>query len=207
MDKKISVRPILLKDNWPKGSACACAVMLLQYLGLQITVDEFIDNFLPQRKIHYREGALIGPDPDIQFAGSPYDAKSFGCYSGAIAAALNECFRQKGLTWQAVDAAGMSTRDLLAASLDRGMPLLYWVTGDMKPPVLELSWQIKGTEKKASWYRNCSCMLLTDCDSETMTFIDPCCETGTRKVSRMLAVKRHAELGKRTVLVVRQDDI
>lgn len=201
MDNKIEIRPILQEDSWPKGSACVCAVMLLQYMGLQISVDEFIDNFLPQHKIRYREGFLTGPDPDVQFVGSPYDAKSFGCYPGVIVRAMNECFRQKGLTWRAEDATGLSTRELLAASLDRGMPPIYWVTGDMKPPVLELSWQIRGTDRRASWYRNCSCMLMTGCDSDTMTFLDPAGEAGPLKVSRMLAVKRHAELGKRSVIV------
>ena len=30
-------------DEWPAGDECLCAVMLLRYLGIRITVNEFVD--------------------------------------------------------------------------------------------------------------------------------------------------------------------
>ena len=64
-------------DEWPCGDECLCAVMLLRYLGIRISMDEFIDFFLPQEQMRRKEGQLIGPDPDLKFAGSPYDNGAF----------------------------------------------------------------------------------------------------------------------------------
>ena len=66
-------------DEWPAGDECLCAVMLLRYLGIRITVNEFVDFFLPQGQMSRKEGQLRGCDPDKEFAGSPYEKNSFGC--------------------------------------------------------------------------------------------------------------------------------
>ena len=67
-------------DEWPSGDECLCAVMLLRYLGIRISVNEFIDFFLPQGQMRRKEGRMIGPDPETAFAGSPYEKSAFGCY-------------------------------------------------------------------------------------------------------------------------------
>ena len=51
-------------DEWPSGDECLCAVMLLRYLGIRISVNEFIDFFLPQGQMRRKEGRMIGPDPE-----------------------------------------------------------------------------------------------------------------------------------------------
>ena len=203
MYKNIHVETISQSPNWPKGSSAVCAVMLLRHLGMQIQVDEFIDNFLPQSKIRYRDGILYGPDPDLKFAGSPYDPKSFGCYPGAMVRALNECFAQKGMLYRAEDATGIRTTELLREGIDNDIPVLYWVTEDLQLPRLELSWTIKETDRKVNWYANTMCALLTGYGDETLVFAMPGPTAGVEEVNRKLAVKRHAELGKRTVLVRR----
>ena len=50
--------------------------MLLRYLGIRITVNEFVDFFLPQGQMRRKEGQLSGCDPDEAFAGSPYEKNS-----------------------------------------------------------------------------------------------------------------------------------
>ena len=117
--------------------------------------------------------------------------------------ALNECFAQKGMLYRAEDATGVRTTELLLQGVDQDIPVLYWITEDLQLPRLELSWTIKGTDRKVNWYENTRCALLTGYGDETLVFAVPGPSTRTEEVNRKLAVKRHAELGKRTVLVRR----
>ena len=77
-------------DEWPCGDECLSAVMLLRYLGIRISMNEFVDFFLPQGQMRRREGQLTGPDPETVFAGSPYEKNSFGCYPEVMVKALNK---------------------------------------------------------------------------------------------------------------------
>ena len=73
---------------WPTGCESVSAVMLLQYLGFNISVDEFIKEYLPCRQFESRDGKLIGADPALEFAGNPYTPDSMGCYAPVIKDAL-----------------------------------------------------------------------------------------------------------------------
>ena len=177
-------------DEWPAGDECLCAVMLLRYLGIRITVNEFVDFFLPQGQMSRKEGQLRGCDPDKEFAGCPYEKNSFGCYPGVLVKAMNDCFLQKGVPYRAEDATGKSTDELLTEGIGKGVPVIYWASEDMKP-----------THPGYSWVCKTQCMLLIGSDVNELVFNDPMMPEGAVHYSRMTAVKRHAELDKRAVMV------
>ena len=79
MKKLIQVPYIDQTRKYPTGCESVSAVMLLHYLGISISVDEFIRTYLKKEPMELREGRLHGPDPFRCFAGSPYDSESFGC--------------------------------------------------------------------------------------------------------------------------------
>ena len=78
--------------KYPTGCESVSAVMLLKYLGYEITVDEFIKNCLECRDMEMRDGKLYGPDPNEYFCGSPYDEESFGIYAKGLLKALEKTF-------------------------------------------------------------------------------------------------------------------
>ena len=79
--RKIQVPYIDQSIKYPTGCESVSAVMLLKYLGYEITVDEFIQNCLECREMEIRDGVLYGPDPNKFFCGSPYDEESYGIYA------------------------------------------------------------------------------------------------------------------------------
>ena len=166
-------------DEWPAGDECLCAVMLLRYLGIRITVNEFVDFFLPQGQMSRKEGQLRGCDPDKEFAGSPYEKNSFGCYPGVL----------------------KSTDELLTEGIGKGVPVIYWASEDMKPTHPGYSWVCKKDGKIIRWTAGTQCMLLIGSDVNELVFNDPMMPEGAVHYSRMTAVKRHAELDKRAVMV------
>ena len=183
------------------GDECVCAVMLLRYLGIRISVNEFIDFFLPQGQMRRKEGQLRGGDPEEEFAGSPYDKSSFGCYPGALIKALNDCFAQKGLSCKAEDATGKSTEELLAEGIENGVPVIYWASEGMMPTRPGYSWICKKDGRTVQWINGAQCMLLIGGDDNELVFNDPMAAEGAVHYSRKTAVKRHAELDKRAVIV------
>lgn len=188
-------------DEWPSGDECLCAVMLLRYLGIRISVNEFVDFFLPQGQMRRKDGQLRGVDPEVEFAGSPYEKNSFGCYPEVMVKALNSCFLQKGLPYTAENATGKSTDELFAQGISKGVPVLYWASEGMKPTHPGVSWTCKGDGRTVRWTDGAQCMLLIGSDINELVFNDPMMHEGAMHYSRMTAVKRHAELDKRAVIV------
>ena len=62
---KIEVPYIDQSVKYPTGCESVSAVMLLKYLGYEMTVDEFIKNCLECREMEMRDGKLYGPDPEM----------------------------------------------------------------------------------------------------------------------------------------------
>ena len=84
--KKVIIQAPYIDQSvrYPTGCESVSAVMLLQYLGIDITVDGFIETYLEKRDFEERDGVLFGPDPRKYFCGSPYDEDAFGCYAPGI---------------------------------------------------------------------------------------------------------------------------
>ena len=164
-------------------------------------MNEFIDFFLPQGQMRRKDGQLIGADPETEFAGSPYEKSSFGCYPGALVKALNDCFAQKGLSFKAEDATGRSTEELLAEGTGKGIPVLYWASTGMKPTRPGFSWTCRKDGRTVQWTDGTECMLLIGSEGGDLVFNDPMAPEGAVHYPRKTAVKRHAEVEKRAVLV------
>ena len=81
MRKIIEVPYIDQSVSYPTGCESVSATMLLQYLGYEITVDEFIRNYVTCVPMQERDGQMYGPDPRKAFCGSPYDKDSFGRFA------------------------------------------------------------------------------------------------------------------------------
>ena len=90
MQKIISVPYIDQTEQYPTGCESISAVMMLQYLGYDITPEQFIDYYLYKRDFEFHDGYLYGPHPADAFIGSPYNDEkgSYGCYALPWAEAL-----------------------------------------------------------------------------------------------------------------------
>ena len=105
--RKIQVPYIDQSIKYPTGCESVSAVMLLKYLGYEITVDEFIQNCLECREMEIRDGVLYGPDPNKFFCGSPYDEESYGIYARGLQKALAKA---AGDHYEFLDETGTSIR-------------------------------------------------------------------------------------------------
>ena len=60
---KIDVPYINQSEKYPTGCESVTSVMLLHYLGYDISVDEFIEKYLVKKEFEIRDGVLYGPNP------------------------------------------------------------------------------------------------------------------------------------------------
>ena len=167
---KIDVPYINQSENYPTGCESVTTVMLLHYLGYNITVDEFINNYLVKRDFEVRDGILYGPDPWECFAGSPYDPDSMGCYAPVICKALEPIVKDK---YEVIDETGKDLDYLTETYLKNGMPVILWNSINMREPIIGPVWKLLDSGEDFTWISNEHCMLLVGEDEKNYIFNDP----------------------------------
>ncbi len=167
---KIDVPYINQSEKYPTGCESVTTVMLLHYLGYDISVDDFIKNYLRMRDFETRDGMLYGPDPWEYFVGSPYDPDSFGCYAPVICEALGKIL---GDTYEVCDETGKDLDELVETYLKHEMPVILWNSINMREPVIGPEWKFLDTGENFTWISNEHCMLLVGEGEDSYIFNDP----------------------------------
>lgn len=114
------------------------SVSVLQYYGIDIDLDTFIDDYLPTAPYPEtgKDGELHGESPWEYFIGDPRDGGGFGCYNTAVAKGINKI--AEGL---AIPLDDVSIDDLCSNYIDKGQPVIFWGSINMQRPyVSEFHW-------------------------------------------------------------------
>lgn len=185
---KLDVPYIDQSVKYPTGCESVSTVMLLQYLGYDLSVDEFIEKYLEQKGFEERDGQLYGPSPDEYFCGSPYDEDSFGCYAPVICKALKAAAGEK---YRVVDETGTSMEELLTKYIDKGTPVIFWACINMREPVRGPEWKLFDRDETFTWISNEHCMLLVGYDNDGYYFNDPYENNGVIWYDKKLVEDRH----------------
>ncbi|MBO5372013.1 MAG: C39 family peptidase [Lachnospiraceae bacterium] len=200
MKKIIQVPYIDQTKEYPTGCESVSTVMLLKYLGIDITVDEFIEKYLDKEPMRQIDGRLYGPNPWINFAGSPYDTESFGCYAPVIERALNKVFLAHKMDKKAKDITKMEMSEILERYIDKDMPVVFWASIDLKETIVGPNWYLSDGSV-FTWISNEHCMLLVGYDQESYYFNDPWHNHGCIAYPRKLVEQRHKEQREMAVAV------
>ena len=198
----INVPYIDQSTAWPTGCESVSAVMLLQFLGIGIDVDAFIENYLETRPMEYRGNLIFGPDPRVAFAGDPYDPDSYGCYAPVIRNAMEKALNAadpaitgpEGKKLEVLDLTGVPMEELLSDYIDQGMPVVFWATIDLVESFRGPVWTVDETGAKFIWTSREHCMLLVGYDDRNYYFNDPWKNYGLIGYERSLVEQRHKEL-------------
>ncbi len=200
--------PLLQQGTrYPSGCESVSSVMLLRYYGYKITVDDFIDDYLPKGYFDLESTTgMTGPDTESVFIGSPYSEDALGCFPPAICTAMNSYLKGKG--YRAVDVSGSSTELLLNRYIVNNQPVLIWATMWMQEPAVTYEWKVKGAKSYSSykdgdtckWLANEHCMVLVGYDDEYYYLNDPLSEYMV-EYDRSVFDTRYAQMGKNAVVL------
>lgn len=183
--------------QFPTGCESVATVMALNYFGNPITVEQFVDEFLPTSRDFYVEnGMYFGPSPYEYFIGNPKSSASYGCMAPVIEKALLACV---GDSHTVSNLSGTSLEVLCDQYIDNDIPVILWATIRMLETNPISSWYLNdGT--RFTWPGNEHCMLLVGYDDTRYYFNDP--YTGKLVAyDKTLTEDRFAELGRQAVVV------
>lgn len=185
--------------QYPTGCESVSAVMALNYCGNPISVEDFINDFLPTSRDFYMEnGKIFGPSPYEYFIGSPKSNSSYGCMASVINRALIECI---GESDRVANLTGEKLTDICENYIENDIPVIVWATNKMLETNPKNSWYLND-ETRFTWPGNEHCMLLIGYDESSYYFNDP--YTGkTVSYNKTLTEDRFAELGRQAIAILR----
>ena len=171
-DAKVIDAPYInQRASYPNGCEAVSAVMLLQYLGVDITPYEFIYTHLDMGQSPYISyGEWYACDPREQYPGNPANSSGWGCYPEVIKKAVDS-LAPEGLTAYTLKDVPIST--LCSEYIDNDIPVVFWGTIDMNRPSTHVEWTVPDTKKTHTWIAPFHCLLLVGYDSEGYYFNDP----------------------------------
>ena len=82
----------------------------------------------------FRGGVLCGPSPYEYFIGDPRRGSSYGCMAPVIAGAMKSA---AGNRFEVKELSGESLSTLYSAYVEKGNPVLIWVTKEWWKPFPE----------------------------------------------------------------------
>lgn len=189
------------EGEYPTACEIVSAVMVLSYYGYNVSIDDFIDDYLPKADIfvNTETGLLTSTSPTQAFIGDPRSSGGYGCYAPVIVSALNNAV---GNTALAMDTTNTDIDTLVDNYVKRNIPVLLWASINLAPTSVGDSWILEDTGEWFTWTAGEHCMVLVGADQNYYYFNDPYNSNGTVKYHKNLVTKRWEELGKQSVVLV-----
>ncbi len=208
------VQAIAQYPEYPTGCESVSAVIAMRYAGSDISIDDFIDDYLDKSDFYTENGVLHGPDPNIHFIGSPRSENAYGCYAPVIEKAMNAYYKDKNRVAnatgtetnadhqgkkQVVNATGTDLSALCRQYIARDIPCLVWVSIGMVEPRPSTRWILPNGES-FQWLSNEHCMVLMGYDATHYYFSDPY-RGAIVPYDRTLSETRYAAFGKQALAI------
>ncbi len=176
--------------NLPTGCEATALAMLLQYYGVDVTKEQVASDMPKVSNPYYSNGVMYGEHPSTAFIGNPFGS-GYGVFSPVIIDMINSYLPQS-----AVDLGGGSF-DVVYDSLDKGEPVMIWVTINMVNVGVGPTWYTP-SYGKFTWPSNEHAVVAVGYDDNYIYVNDP--YTGSRKAySKSIVESRWISLGRQAV--------
>lgn len=187
--------------DFPTGCESVAAVSLMNYFGIEITPDEFIDSCLAIGNYPYYDeyGVMHGEDPNKVFIGDPRSESGYGCYSPVIISAM-EAALPKGYRARALDSESISLESLCTEYVAKDQPVIIWATMEMKKAENGRSWLLPdGSE--FTFIRPEHCLILIGYDEEYYYFSDSMSEEAVTAYPKQACEAAFEAMGRQAVVI------
>ena len=153
--------------DYPTGCESVSLYMLLNYYGVDVTVDQIYD-LLPMGAQPYDddEGVRHGANPEREFVGDPRSEYSYGVFNEPIARVAEQFM-------PGVETRTGASIDDIKAILDTGNPVLAWyVSAPMRDIMYRWSWLDENGET-VYWPGGEHAVVICGYDEDSLTYRDP----------------------------------
>lgn len=196
-DKILKV-PYMNQKAYPTGCESVSTVMVLNYWGINITADDFIDNYLDKSSLQEINGIKYGESPNDSFIGNPREKSGFGCYAPCIVKACNKFITSP---YTVKNLTGTDFTEL-EKYIDNDIPVIVWITISLKEPIVSTSWILKDSNHIFFFLGNEHCAVLIGYDDIYYYFNDPI--SGIVAYRKDIVSLRYAQMGKQAVVIYKE---
>ncbi len=171
----IDVPFISQTEKYPTGCESVSAVMLLHYIGIDISVESFIDNYLSKcfKPFSINNKDYYSGDPNKYFMGNPYKSSGWGCYPDVIADALERLKTAEKHEFSYKKVEGEPLENLCREYIDKGIPVAIWATQGMQPAKEGKLLNIIFSDSVFQWISPMHCLVMVGYDENNFYFNDP----------------------------------
>jgi uncharacterized protein YvpB len=191
---------------YPTGCESVSATTVLQYFGVDISIESFIDDYLPKADLNFityrADGTVIftGMHPNEYFIGNPKTASGLGCYENVIADTIGAILDDYQLTDQfQVTPYTDLTIDDIESFLDDDIPVIVWATQNMVSSDEGIKWLLGNGEGIFQYLKNEHCLVAIGYDDNFLYCNDSL--VGRVAYPKNLFEDRYTQMGTRTVVV------
>lgn len=180
-----NVSLILQNPDYPNGCESASAVMLLNYIGVDVTLKEFINDYLEKNNVYEKEGKRFGPDPSKIYAGDPSSRnRGWGAFEPVIAKSMIKILEDYHLQKELVLMLGEANKSPLYVLAANEYPSIIWITMDYQKAENIYEWFSYDEKYTYTYPKNSHTVLLTGMDEEYYYINDPLKEEKNYKVPK-----------------------
>ena len=189
-----NVEHICQLNKWPNGCESVSAVMALNFFGIDVSVDYFIDNYLEMSALPF--------DPYKTYGGNPRDGSGFGCYAPVIKSALDKAL--EGSNYAADIVSSATVESLCEKYIQNNIPVIFWATQDMQKPFEGKTWEYGG--ESITWIRPEHCLLLIGYTKDSYVFCDPLKTESTTSYPKESVETAYEGLNSQAVVIMPKTD-
>lgn len=194
--------PLMDQGEYPTGCETISTMMMLRYYGIDISTEDFIDNYLPIANYEFIGDTMYAPSPNDYFIGDPRESYSYGCFAPVIEKALSKLLpddcRVENLT-------GQDLSELAEEYISKSQPLLVWVSINMSPIEPGNEW-ILPTGETYVWPSGEHCVVLVGYDDQCYYFNDPLQAPDVVAYDKEIVEERFAEMYYQALAIVANDN-
>jgi len=194
----IPIKKVLQLPELPHGCEVTSLSAVLSYYGYHVTKTMLSDRYLPKKPFEIREGIVYGPDPYKFYAGEPSEQTGFFAYAPPIVETVKQYMKDVQGDLNPKDITG-SSREEIINQLNKGIPVIIWVTLDLSPPKINYSWQIKETGEHYQAPTNLHVVVLNGYSEDKVFTMNPL--EGQVEYNRDRFFDSYEALGKHAVVI------
>ena len=184
--------------DYPNGCEAVSAVMLLNYYGVDISIEEYINNYLPREEVYEKDGIRYGPDPSQVYAGDPKDPyRGWGTFAPVIFNSIQNVLKSQ---------TGLAVIDLSSTSLENlifELPVVIWTTIDYEEATEIYEWQSYDGAKTYTYPKNAHAVLVVGVDKDNFYINDPLKPESTVQVPKETLEKSYNSMGRQAIGIYR----
>lgn len=188
--------------DYPNGCEVASATMLLNYAGINITMKEYVDTYLPKEEVYEKDGLRYGPDPSTSYAGDPSnELRGWGTFLPVIKNSMYYIFKEK-LPENTIGHIYTSNDKLsLEEYVQNGNPVLVWTTTDYSEAKDIYEWFSYDKSRTYTYPKNAHVVVVVGMDKNYYYINDPLKDEKAIKVSRKKFNKSYDSMGRQALYI------